>query len=84
MSVAAIIVPTHSSGKAIGLIFTFGYGGSILPTYLGGYIFEQTGQYNISFIIFACSAFLSITAMVAVGKLLQKNPPSHFKLKMNT
>lgn len=82
MSIAAIIVPTHSSGKALGLIFTFGYGGSILPTYLGGYILEKTGKYDLAFIIFSASAVLSITAMVAVSKLLQKNPPAHFKLEM--
>jgi NNP family nitrate/nitrite transporter-like MFS transporter len=84
MSIAAIIVPTHSSGKALGLIFTFGYGGSILPTYLGGYILERTGQYDLAFMIFSASGFLSITAMVAVSKLLQKNPPAHFKLEMGT
>jgi MFS transporter, NNP family, nitrate/nitrite transporter len=84
MSIAAIIVPTHSSGKALGLIFTFGYGGSILPTYLGGYILENTGQYDLAFIIFSASAFISITVMVAVSKLLQKNPPAHFKLELGT
>jgi len=84
MSIAAIIVPTHSSGKALGLIFTFGYGGSLVPTYLGGYLLEKTGQYDLAFIIFSVSAFVSIIAMVAVGKLLQKNPPAHFQLKMGT
>ncbi|MFT5133876.1 MAG: putative MFS family arabinose efflux permease [Gammaproteobacteria bacterium] len=84
MSVAAIIVPPHSSGKALGLIFTFAYGGSILPTYLGGYLLEKTGQYDLAFIIFSAAAFMSIAAMVAVGRLLQKNPPPHFKLNTST
>ena len=84
MSIAAIIVPTHSSGKALGLIFTFGYAGSILATYAGGYMLEKTGDYHLSFIIFSASAFISIVAMLAVSRILQKNPPSHFKLEMSS
>jgi MFS transporter, NNP family, nitrate/nitrite transporter len=83
MSIASLIVPSHSSGKTLGLIFTFGYGGSILPTYLGGYLLEKTGNHNISFIIFAASAFLSIVAMLAVSRILHEHPPSHFKLKIS-
>lgn len=84
MSIASLIVPTNSSGKALGLIFTFGYGGSILPTYLGGFILEQTGKYDLAFIIFSASAFISIFGMLAVSKILHKNPPSHFKLKISS
>lgn len=83
MSIASLIVPSHSSGKTLGLVFTFGYGGSILPTYLGGHLLEKTGNHNTSFIIFAASAFLSILAMLAVSRILHKHPPSHFKLKIS-
>ena len=55
MSIAAMIVPTHSSGKALGVIFTFGYGGSILGSYSGGYLLEKTGHYDPSFILFSVS-----------------------------
>jgi sugar phosphate permease len=83
MSIASLIVPSHSSGKTLGLVFTFGYAGSIIPTYLGGYLLERTGDHNTSFIIFAASAFLSILAMLAVSRILHKHPPSHFKLKIS-
>ena len=84
MSIAAMIVPSHSSGKALGVIFTFGYGGSILGSYSGGYLLEKTGNYDMSFIIFSASAIISIAAMLAVGRILQKNPPAHFKLKVSS
>ena len=84
MSIAAIIVPTHSSGKALGLIFTCGYAGSILATYSGGYLLEKTGHYHLSFIIFSASAFISIIAMLIVSKALQKNPPAHFRLGLSS
>jgi len=81
MSIASLIVPPHSSGKALGLVFTFAYGGSIVPTYLGGYLLTKTGEYQTSFILFAGSAFLSIIAMLIVSNKLKNNPPSHFSLK---
>ena len=81
MSLAALIAPSHSSGKALGLIFAFGYGGAIVPTYLGGYLLETTGGYQVSFFIFSASAFVSITAMLAVCRMLRKNPPAHFVMK---
>ena len=82
MSIAAIIVPPHSSGKALGVIFSFGYGGSILATYSGGYLLEKTGSYDLSFISFSASAFISIAAMLLVSRILQNNPPAHFRLKV--
>ena len=80
MSIAAMIVPTHSSGKALGVIFTFGYAGSILGSYSGGYLLERTGHYDPSFFLFSASAIISIIAMLAVSRILHKNPPAHFKL----
>ena len=82
MSIAAMIVPTHSSGKALGVIFTFGYGGSILGSYSGGYLLEKTGHYDPSFILFSVSALISIIAMLAVSRILHDNPPAHFRLKV--
>ena len=84
MSIAAMIVPPHSSGKALGVIFTFGYGGSILGSYSGGYLLERTGQYDLSFIVFSGSAIISIIAMLAVSRILHRHPPAHFKLKVSS
>jgi len=84
MSIAAIIAPTHSSGKALGLIFTFGYSGAILATYAGGYMLEKTGNHDLSFTVFSGSALVSMLVILLVSRLLQKNPPSHFKLKMSS
>ena len=80
MSIAAMIVPSHSSGKALGVIFTFGYAGSILGSYSGGYLLEKTGHYDPAFLLFSASAIISIIAMLAVSRILHKNPPIHFKL----
>ncbi len=82
MSIAAMIAPSNSSGKALGLIFTFGYAGSILGSYSGGYLLERTGDYDASFILFAVSASASIIAVLAVSRILHKRPPAHFKLRM--
>ena len=84
MSIAALIVPAHSSGKALGMIFTFAYGGSILGSYSGGYLLEKTGHYDPAFILFSLAAITSIIAMLAVSRLLHNNPPAHFKLEMST
>ena len=82
MSIAAMIVPSHSSGKALGVIFTFGYAGSILGSYSGGYLLERTGHYDPAFLLFSASAIISIIAMLAVSRILHNNPPVHFRLKV--
>ena len=84
MSIAAMIVPPHSSGKALGVIFTFGYAGSILGSYSGGYLLERTGHYDPAFLLFSTSAIISIIAMLAVSRILHNNPPAHFKLEMSS
>ena len=80
MSLSALVAPPQSSGRALGLIFAFGYGGAIVPTFLGGYLLERTGAYQVSFGVFSTSAFVSIIAMLAVCKILRNNPPAHFVL----
>ncbi len=80
MSLSALVAPPHSSGKALGLVFAFGYGGAIVPTFLGGYLLERTGGYQFSFAVFSASAFVSIIAMLAVCRILRENPPVHFML----
>jgi len=80
MDLTALIVPPHSTGKALGVVFTVGYGGSILSTYLGGYLVTRSGNYDSSFIVFASAAFVSSAAMWVVYSLLKRRPPVHFSL----
>jgi predicted MFS family arabinose efflux permease len=80
MDLSALIVPPHSTGKALGVVFTVGYGGSILSTYLGGYLFDSSGGYTQSFIVFALAAFAGSGLMLVVYKLLSTRAPAHFSL----
>ena len=77
-------MPPHSSGKALGLIFTFAYAGSIVPTYLGGYLLTKTGGHKLSFVIFAVAAVASIAVMLGVSKRLRNDTPAHFVLKLGS
>jgi predicted MFS family arabinose efflux permease len=52
-SILSYLVPAKDNGKAVGLVHTTGYAGSILSTYLGGYLLTLTGSYRIPFLIFA-------------------------------
>ena len=84
MCLGSLVVPPHSSGKALGLIFTFAYAGSIVPTYLGGYLLTKTGGHTLSFIIFATAAFVSIVVMLGVSRRIRDETPAHFVLKLDS
>ena len=77
-SMASIIVPKHSAGKAIGIVFTLGYGGAILGTYLGGYLLTSTGNYDVSLIMFAIASALAGAIIFTVCQMISRNPPEHF------
>ena len=77
-SMASIIVPKHSAGKAIGIVFTLGYGGAILATYLGGYLLTITGDYDVSLIMFAIASALAGAIIVTVCQIISRKPPEHF------
>ena len=44
-SILSYLVPAKDNGKAVGLVHTTGYAGSIVSTYLGGYLLTVTGSY---------------------------------------
>ena len=77
-SMASIIVPKHSAGKAIGIVFTLGYAGAILATYLGGYLLTITGDYDVSLIMFATASALAGAIIVTVCQIISRKPPEHF------
>lgn len=70
MSLASMIVPQKSTGRALGIVFTLGYGGSILSTYLGGYLVTKVGSYDISFFVFAVASSLASILMLVVCRML--------------
>ncbi len=80
MSLASLVVPSHSTGRALGIVFTVGYGGSIVSTWLGGWLVTRTGEYDSAFAVFAVAAFLSIVFMATVQHRLARRPPAHFAL----
>lgn len=66
MSLAALAVPQHSTAKTMGIVFTVGYAGSIVSTYLGGYLVTATGEFGLSFLVFAASAIMASLVMIGV------------------
>ena len=76
-SMASIIVPKHSAGKAIGIVFTLGYAGAILATYLGGYLVTSTGDYDVSLMMFAIASTLAGAFIFMVCQMISRNPPEH-------
>lgn len=74
MSLVSIIIPQNSTGKALGIVFTLGYGGAILSTYLGGYLVTGTGSYELSLTVFAVSSSLAAVLMIIVYRMLLQRP----------
>ena len=56
----AHLAPPSDSGKAVGLAHTAGYAGSIVSTYLGGYLLTRFGNYDWPFGIFAASMVVNV------------------------
>jgi predicted MFS family arabinose efflux permease len=56
----AHLVPPSDSGKAVGLAHTAGYAGSIVSTYLGGYLLTRFGNYDWPFGIFSVSMIVNV------------------------
>ena len=56
----AHLVPARDSGKAVGFAHTAGYAGSIVSTYLGGYLLTAFGNYDWSFGIFSASMIVNV------------------------
>lgn len=70
MSLASIMIPNHSTGKALGIVFTLGFAGAIVSTYLGGHLVTFYGSYEMSFIIFSVCAVVSSAIMYFVYRSL--------------
>jgi predicted MFS family arabinose efflux permease len=54
-SIVTHVVPQKDRGKAIGLVYSVGYSGSMVSTYLGGYLVTISRSYTWSFSLFAMS-----------------------------
>jgi predicted MFS family arabinose efflux permease len=65
-SILSYLVPAKDNGKAVGLVHTTGYAGSILSTYLGGYLLTLTGSYRMPFLIFALSMVATLFIFFAL------------------
>jgi MFS family permease len=61
------MTPIHIRGVSIGIVFLFGWIGMGLGGYQGGYFFDLTGSYTVSY---ANAAFAGIINMVIVGSLV--------------
>jgi MFS family permease len=61
------MTPVHIRGLSTGIVLLFGWIGMGLGGYQGGYFFDLTGSYTLSY---ANAAFAGIMNMVIVGSLL--------------
>ena len=67
-SILSSLVPAKDNGKAVGLVHTTGYAGSIASTYLGGYLLTVTGSYRWPFALFVGSMVVSLFLMLAMRR----------------
>ncbi len=67
-SILSYLVPSKDNGKAVGLIHTTGYAGSIASTYLGGYLLTLTGSYTWPFALFVGSMVVSLFLLLAMHR----------------
>ncbi len=63
-SILTYLVPRKDSGKAVGLVHTTGYAGSILSTYLGGYLLTTFGTFTWPFLLFAGCMVLGLVILM--------------------
>ena len=67
-SILSFLVPPQDSGKAVGLVHTAGYVGSLVSTYLGGYLLTIFGTYTWSFVIYSLSMLVTLVLLIIVRK----------------
>jgi sugar phosphate permease len=65
-SILSYLVPAKDNGKAVGLVHTFGYAGSIASTYLGGYLLTVTGSYTSTFALYVFSMVITLFLLLAL------------------
>jgi MFS family permease len=67
-SILSYLVPGKDSGKAVGLVHTTGYAGSIASTYLGGYLLTVFGTYTWPFGLFAACMVVMVLLLLSLKK----------------
>jgi predicted MFS family arabinose efflux permease len=67
-SILSYLVPVKDNGKAVGLVHTTGYAGSIASTYLGGYLLTLTGSYSRPFVLYVGSMVISLFVLLAMHR----------------
>jgi MFS transporter, ACS family, hexuronate transporter len=67
-SILTHLVPASDSGKAVGLVHTVGYVGSLVSTYLSGYLLTTFGTYTSSFAVFSLSMVATLILLALVRK----------------
>jgi MFS transporter, ACS family, D-galactonate transporter len=65
-SILSSLVPAKDNGKAVGLIHTTGYAGSVASTYLGGYLLTLTGSYTWPFALYVGSMIICLFIFLAM------------------
>ena len=72
-SILSYLVPAKDNGKAVGLVHTTGYAGSIVSTYLGGYLLTVTGSYIWPFGLYVGSMVISLFILLAYAQALRRS-----------
>ncbi len=67
-SILSYLVPAKDNGKAVGLVHTTGYAGSIASTYLGGFLLTLTGSYSWPFALYVGSMVISLFLLLAMHR----------------
>jgi MFS family permease len=67
-SILSYLVPAKDNGKAVGLVHTTGYAGSIASTYLGGYLLTITGSYTWPFMLYVGSMVVTLLLLLLLHK----------------
>ena len=65
-SILTYLVSEKDRGKAVGLVHTTGYAGSIVSTYLGGYLLTLFGTYRWTFTVYAASMILTLFLLLSL------------------
>jgi MFS family permease len=65
-SILSYLVPAKDNGKAVGLVHTTGYAGSIVSTYLGGYLLTITGSYAWPFALYVSSMLITFFLLLVL------------------
>ncbi len=63
------LVPAHQVGRRTGMVFLFGASAMGLGSWLGGYLFDQTGSYTLPFLI---GVAFNLFNLAVVGALIAR------------